>query len=288
MRKNNISYPYPVLRAEPVDFKSGHFVIQYNLETTRAGYTLTVDFNVNDPYSQNLIKEGKIKYAVHVLCRDTLLRKMYKSDASKQVISIKAEDVHGAVFVRGYLIAESEITNYSNPDFAEGYKGFSFTLHQGDIIGIGERWRFDAVFEEEIITNAASIMRIEEDNSIKYMETDLENDHIIIKLPPEQVEIYRSLQFDKTKWDITHAAIVVPVLVEVIAVMNQERKAQDEYESGYCAYPWFRTISRNITEVAGKLKMQEDELYEHPCRTAQILMKNNSAKVLNLISEGGD
>lgn len=288
MRKNNISYPYPVLRAETVDFENSRFMSEYKLETSREGYTLTVDFSVKDSYSQSLIKEGKIKYAVHMICRETLFRKMYKSGDCKQTIFIKAGDVHGDVFVTGYLVADTEIANYSNPDFSEGYKGISFTLHQGDIVGIGDKIKFEAVFANEIITDAASIMQVAEDCNIKYMATDIDNDHIIIKLPSDQFKIYRKLKFDKAKWDIANAIIVIPALVEVLSVMNHDRKAKARNESDFDSYPWFRTISRNISEVAGKLKVSEDEMYEHPCRTAQILMKNNSGKVFNLIDEGDD
>lgn len=288
MRKNNISYPYPVLRAEPVDFENSCFMSEYKLETSREGYTLMVDFSVSDSYSQSLIKEGKIRYAVHMICKETLFRNMYTSGDCRQKIFVKAGDIHGDVFVTGYLVADTEIDNYSNPDFGEGYKGISFTLHQGDIVGIGAKVKFQALFDKEIITDAASIMQVAEDRNIKYMETDIDNDHIIIKLPPAQFKIYRNLKFDKTKWDIANATIVIPTLVEVLSVMNQDRKAKERNESDFDSYPWFRTLSRNILEVAGKLNISEDELYEHPCRTAQILMNNNSAKVFNLIDEGSD
>lgn len=280
MLRNDVSYPYPVLRTETGDFDNSIFTDEFELKAVQNGYELTPKFSVNNSYIERLIEEGKLKYAVSIICKSTLMREMKYVENDGTPIFLSAETVHYQVNYGGYIIAIQDVEDYSDIDFSEGYQGISFKLGRGAVVGIGNEHHFKALFEKDIINDASSIISIRGSDQEKYMKVDLENDHINVILPTVQCSAYKRCGGKKQKYTLLHSVVIIPALVEAISVI----KATDS-EADLAKRPWFITISQIITKLASSLNESEEMLYDYPTRTAQIIMSDNSGSALKIIDE---
>ncbi len=279
MLRANVNYPYPVLRSEAVDFTKSVFNDDISLETTQKGYILRTNFSVSDKCIDEMINSGRLSFAVNIVCKSTMLRKMVFVDAEHPEIVIDSGDVHYAVSYGAYILAVEDIDDYYSDDFVEDYKNIHFKLKKGDIVGIGLEKRFDALFEKDIIHDASSIINVVSSDQEKYMTVDLDNSRIKVILPTDQCTVYKSMKGKKNKYPLLHATVTVPALIEAISAIS----INDDNELSQ--RPWFITLQKAIADLSLISGESEDFLYDHPTRTVQMLMENNSNIALKLIDE---
>lgn len=285
MLRNDICYPYPVLRTFLSDYKDSFFYSDIRVETMRSGYRLVFDFSVNNDRISQLINDGVLSYGIYVCCPKTMLRKMYKIGSDTEYIELPAETVHYKVEYAAYIIAEQDIDHYIDDDLDDAFKGINFSISKGSIFGIGESGYFDAVFDKDIIRDAESVIQIKGSEREKYMRIDLNEDSIIVWMPMNQSTMYKNMPRSKERDELLHAVVTIPALVEAIGTIAATDKSEPDGEE-LAERPWFLTIERAIKNLSETLGENEQDLYESPLRTAQIIMKNNSETVLKII-EGG-
>ena len=280
MLRSDASYPYPVIRTTAGDFGKTVFKDDIKVEAGIDGYKLTTNFSVNNPAIQNMLNKGLLKYAVSITCKSTLLREMYYVDVVPSEIMIDAGNVHYQVNYIAYIIANEEISHYTNEDFSEDYKGIEFRLKRGDIVGIGTPRLFKALYERDQINDVSSIITVSGSDTQNYMTVDLDNPQIKVILPKEQLSLYKTCGNRKDKYSLLHSVVVIPALMEAIYVAQTAEDGSEEAQR-----PWCITLQQQIKQLSSMLHESEEFLYEHPLRTAQIIMNNNSKSALNSIEE---
>ncbi len=284
MLRNDVSYPYPVLRTFLSDYKETFFHSDISVEMMPTGYRLNFDFSVNNERITKLFEDGYLSYGVYVCCPKTMLREMRYPSNGENYIDLPAEDVHYRVEYAAYIVAVRDIDQYVDEDFEEGFEGIDFSIPKGSIFGIGDSGSFDATYKNDIIKDAASVIQIKGSETEKYMKVDLDKDTIVVWMPIKQSTMYKNMAKTKDNLDLLHAVVTIPVLVEAIGVMAKTGEGVEDEELS--ERPWFLTIKKAIKDIAETLGETEQTMYDYPLRTAQIIMKNNSETALRIIQGG--
>ena len=149
----NINYPYPVIREYTEDYQGTDFIGELKVLLEPDGYAVHTNFEINNKGIQSLISKNILTYALEVQCVSTWFRKLYPIQESK-VIRLDPQMIHERVELMPCIVAATEIEGFTNEDFAEEYQGMKFDLNVGDIIGIGQKRTFDALYQNDIIKNS--------------------------------------------------------------------------------------------------------------------------------------
>lgn len=283
MPSDYVNYPYPVIKTYTDNFEKTVFVDSITRETNPKGYILKTDFSVNNDQITEMINNGLLQYAVYVVCKTTMLRKMFYITDENPNIEINANEVHYLVSYKAFVICKKDIPDYYNDDFVPEYKGIKFSLKQGDIVAVGEEQSFDAIFEKDIIKDAASIIQVQGSDNEKYMRIELGEHHIQVIIPSDECLTYKNIGNTKSKYPLLHAVLTIPALIEAISTMSIQLEKDPEGDLTHLA--WFMTLQHAISKIAEEHNKTEDFLYEHPSYTAQIIFNNNLKTVLQRIDE---
>ena len=284
MLNSDMNYPYPILRTEPVDYKTGFFSADIIKTNEKNGFTLNVDYSVNNEEIQELLSKRIITYALQIQCLSTWYREIKISDSNSQTLFIPSNAVHERVDLCPCIIALEDIDNFSNIDFSEDFEGISFGLHKGEVLGIGERQKFDAIYKNDIIKKGDPIVHFVNDESCSVMFCEWEYAAIRIHLPKKQFEQYNLMgEYEPWKIPLLNAIYVVPTIVQAISEI-----AQDELYNGsgtLSQWAWYKTLHFLIEKAANGERNTFNKMLRDPIKTTQLLLNDNSAQSLELLSK---
>ena len=132
-------YPYPVLTYFSDDYVNSSFTS--NLKVGRKGdeiiFHLTA--NTDDEKLLKLIEEEYAEFVFHIECPSTSYRTIIKSKLGFENISIHESLLNNKINICFFIIAKTQIDNYTNNNFNDDYKDVSFNLEidmMNDRIGI--------------------------------------------------------------------------------------------------------------------------------------------------------
>ena len=279
----NINYPYPVIREYTEDYQSTDFIGELKVLLESDGYAVHTNFEINNKGIQSLISKNILTYALEVQCVSTWFRKLYPIQESK-VIRLDPQMIHERVELMPCIVAVTEIEGFTNEDFAEEYQGMKFDLNVGDIIGIGQKRTFDALYQNDIIKNGSSIVDVGGNDKLKEIQCDFSQSTIKITLPSDQYEDYRSCGYNRSKYKMLNAILIVPALVEAIGIIAADEK-DSEHQSGHQNRAWYKTIVVNLKRFAENDERKYLQLLEKPFASAELLLGNNSAEALDFLCQ---
>ena len=284
MLNNEASYPYPVLRTEPIDFNSS--VFQSNLDVVRNenGFAFTCNFSVGSNIINDLIENNEATYAIQITCQETWYRGIISISRTGSYI-LPANAVHGKVVACPCIYILKENTNYIDSDFSEAYHGLSFRLRKNDIIGIGQKIKFNAYYETDTVNEPTSIMQIEIDEDSERVRVDLnhKDGYIHVFLPPLQYKNYNKAgNGTEDQRKLLHAAVHIPVLIQALCLMKEEKKDDSGDLSNNA---WYKSLDATLEKIADGNPGKISAMLEDPFGTVEILLANNLDKVLTIASE---
>lgn len=283
MLNSDMNYPYPILRGEPIDYKSGVFLANIKKINENNGFTLNITYSVNNKEIEDLLARRIIAYALQIQCISTWYREIKISDSASQTIFISSSEVHERVDICPCIVALENIEDFSNEDFSEDFEGISFSLHKGEVVGIGERQKFDAIYKNDIIKKGDPIVHFVNDERCSVMFCEWEFATIQIHLPKKQYEQYNLIgEYEPWKIPLLNAIYVVPTIVQAISEI-----AQDELHNGggsLSQYAWYKTLHFLIEKAANGESNDFNKMLNDPIKTAQLLLNDNSAQSLELLS----
>ena len=225
MLNANINYPYPVIRDYVEDYQTTVFKGALVVNLQPDGYLVRPNFEIQNSGIDNLIAEGKMTYALEVQSPATWFRKLYLINDNKP-IRLDPAYLHERVELTPCIVATRSIPGFTNGDFETEYTGMSFDINAGDIIAIGEKRSFDALYQDDIIKNGSSIVNIAGSDSAKEIICDFTGSIIKITLPAEQYEDYVECGYLKTKYKTLNAILIIPALVEAIGIIASDENNQ--------------------------------------------------------------
>ena len=200
----NINYPYPVIREYTDDYQSTEFIGELKVLLEPDGYAVHTNFEINNKGIQILLSKRILTYALEVQCVSTWFRKLYTIHENR-VIRLDPQMIHERVELIPCIVVATSIEGFTNEDFAEEYQDMKFDLNAGDIIGIGQKRTFDALYQNDIIKNGSSIVDVGGNDKLKEIQCDFSQSTIKLTLPADQYENYRSCGYNRSKYKMLNA-----------------------------------------------------------------------------------
>lgn len=283
MLNSSMTYPYPVLRNMPIDYQTSTFTAQLSKKNEKDGYTIKVLYSVSNEEVQRLIDEKKAAFALQIQCVSTWFRSMEISEGNIQEIKLNSNMIHERVDMCPCIIAREYLDNFTNKDFADDFEGISFSVNPGEVIAIGERQKFDAIYKDDIIKKGDPIVHFINDEQSPVMYCEYDFDTIRIHLPKQQNEKYNYMgSYEPWKIPVLNAIYVVPAIA-----MGIEEIYKDTCMGGSGSlerYSWYKTLKVMIQRHAKDVDSVYRKLLTDPIKTAQMLLNDNSAQALDVIS----
>ena len=287
MLKSNLCYPYPILRTEPIDYKTDVFKVDLeDIITTQDGYILNFNFKISNQNLNNLIEKKNAKIGVLVKSSSVWYRKFFDLTNTK-TITLSSKEIYGKVDLLPCIIATSKIENYYSDNFEEEYKISSITINPGEYLAIGDELSFDALLDSDIFKNTSSIFELAPTDA-KNISYDINSDKIVIFIPKDIHQKYTSVALNATSpKSILNSTLVFPVLLSVIYDIKKDKELYDDKK-------WYKTIKKTI-EAKIKSKTIEGIDFsgeiDDPLLVAQSLTNGLTISSFNKLEEiltGGD
>lgn len=238
MLKSSLSYPYPVLRSESIDYKTSILSIQIDLDTQDTNYFIKVCLNTNNSYINSLLSDERVKKGVIIKSNSVWYKEFFDLTNDNQ-LTINSKDIYGKVEIMPIIVATKKITNFYSNDFSEEYKSVNISINAGEIIAIGDEYSFDALLESDIFKNTSSIFEFCESDG-EQLTYNVDEDKIVINLPKKIKEKYSLLANSiSSPKSILNASLVFPVLTSVLYDVKEN---EDLFEDK----KWFKTIMKTI------------------------------------------
>ena len=282
MLNSSMNYPYPILRANPVDYKSSIFIVDIKKDTQKNGYNLKIAYEVNNNQIKELIDKHILAYAIQLQCISTWYRDLIISDSDIQDIFIPSDMVHERVDLCPCIIATEKIENFTIDDFTEDYDGIPYEINKGEVVAIGERQKFDAIYKNDIIKKGDPIVHFVNDDEATVLYCEWEYDTIRIHLPKEQFRKYNEVgKNEPWKVPMLNAIYVVPVIVQGIYEIYQDEVAGRP--TTLERYSWYKTLKVLIMKAAKDDASEYKRMLGDPIKTSQRLLNDNSLQAMNLV-----
>ena len=280
MKLNNISFPYPVLGinddispALPEDA----VVISYD-QNDVFKYKISVFLKINNPYIEQLIKDGYASYVCEIDCPKTNLRKSVPCSTPSFTFDIDRRYVSGNVFLNCYVTVEKAIDSYKNPGFHEDYGESVFQLNPGDILVGFPPKNFVADPKFDKLQSATTFMQIRHDQDSEYTNFELTERTIDIKLPTELFEIYNS-GIGHSYSEVIHSSLAYNALLGALYEIND-----------HPSYIWAQALIqliRNTPDVERYVNIDDNGQvhFSDMTRVATILLKDPYNRMLHKLNQ---
>lgn len=278
MKNKDVCFPYPVLGiGDDVGPKPS---ITAQITEEKEFFVVKIAIKMLNEDILRLIQEQSAIFSCEIDCPATFYRRIERSYEPSFEIKICRTDVAKRVNFDCTVTVIKSIEGYSNSQFHEDYKGFSFNLEPGDLLAFVGKLHYDADIKYDKLQTAGSFMTIipghDEKNTVYY----LNNPKIEIQLPPELYQDYKmSFNGPGKHVDIFHSSMVLNALV--YALLNYDK---DEHGEKL----WARTLKYRI-DLEPSLQKYSDVLEnKDPLKIlelAQALLANPYKRLLETMHD---
>ena len=196
MKKNNISYPHPVLGVNKgilPDLDSDNVV--FVRTETESEYIYTFTLKQNNQQISTYINEGFAVYVCEVDCQKTMYKDKVESKDYTFEVKIPKIAVLGHIDFTCYVITKRIMPTYRNNNFNIDYKDPetnnipSFYLENGSVLVAFDRLFDNVTLDyDKKISLTSYIQVIKGDDEVEHVEFDISHDIIDIILPKKQFE----------------------------------------------------------------------------------------------------
>ena len=235
-------YPYPVLWDKNDDYKKpSKFLAEVEAKENFKNIKLKINFLLKDKEIENLIKENKAEYVVHIEATSTYFRELISTREAEINYDLKDNDILGRLQMSFFILAKEDILDYKNSNFNEDYSGESFNLKKGNIIAIADSYRFDIEKNEDNLEKVSSIFSICQKETVEQtgMTVDMNSEKIRIALNKTDYINYHQLSQNSNNINIINSIIIFPALIFIF-----EQLKKDFDENDFVDYKWFRALRK--------------------------------------------
>lgn len=276
-------YPYPVLWNKLDDYKTSKFDCDIELHREIKRFVLKVKFKLVNKELEEMIKKGLVEFVLHIESPASSYRILEKSTSGEIKITLADENLLGKISLCPFIVTKQELTNYSNGDWNEDYKGTTFVIPRGSILGIGTQQTFTVDKENEDLSSVPSIFTIYKKETTEEMpvEVEINSDKIRIGLNMTDYDKYAPTKFGtEDTVNIVNAFLIYPAL---IFMFERLKESCEEYSE----YRWFKAIDKMLNKYS--MKLDEDLVTSKSSfELAQKLMAFPVSKALLSMGNLGD
>ncbi|ONI42808.1 hypothetical protein AN639_02305 [Candidatus Epulonipiscium fishelsonii] len=273
-------YPYPVLWNANDDYVSSSFSCNMNIENQKKQVIVNVEFNLNNSSLEKLIQNGKAEYVVHIESSSCFYRTSKSTSDTKMQITLEDSNLLSKIELSSFIVAKTDIVNYSDRNFNADYAWTSFKIEKGSILAIGEQYSANIEKELESFSKIESIFTIYRKNvdDNMTMGIDLDNNKICIELNIKDYDHY--VNRASTCPNILNSILIFPTL---IYAFERLKESFDDYTD----YSWLKSMQNAFKKY--NLKLDQNTVNEYTSiELAQKIMQFPVSKALtdlNFIGE---
>ena len=278
MRFKDRNFPYPVLDPAGRDVAGSAFQITFTAGATQTAFHLDVKFSLHNETLEQLIKEKRAIFVVHVDCNATFFRKAFTTHEPEIRLTIDETDVKRELGLTFFVCATESISGYSIAGMDDLYGDTKFQVGKGDVLAYAEPETYQ-IFGKDSLKKISSIMLVregEDDLVVPYINYDREK--IVLSLPKEQYSRYGQYKTHPLVGATMLTAVITPVLVDAVQKMLDAEEREEESE--YSVLLWYRVLRHRV----GELRLKNNEL-DNAYSLAQAIMAGVSEKAMREIEE---
>ena len=245
MKINKRLYPHPVLSHFSDDLTNCLFQLTPLINGTKHAYKLEAIARTSSKDLVELLNNRKASYGLHVECPTTRYRRLIAFHDNQISEEINADLLDGKVELCSLIIANEDIPNYRNRNFHDDYGDHSFYVKKGDVLAISKDAVFDASKDIDPLKNVASILRVQKnlDHHPNPFLVDLSDNLILIRLSPQNFDLYNELRKNQDYQTTLAAMIVVPALLQTMEVIRRDHVDGTE---AFADLKWFKVITKKL------------------------------------------
>lgn len=295
MELTSKKFPYPVLVPDGDDYIDCKFEAEGDWSAKDQTVTVRVQVHLECRSLQDLIDNGQAKIIGHVECPQAAYRRAFEISEGENTFSIPVGDLSGRVYVCPFIVATTDVKDYSSPQFNPDYDGISFFLHAGSILAEGKQLNFIVDVAKDEIAHKDDIFSIipheltDEENK-NVLRVGLDSNKIVIELPKRAFGHYVTLRKTGADKEFLWSVVALPGLIAALSRMKEEILENDGSFVGLDSYAWCRSLASWIRRLYPEVETNPIGVYENLLitETAQRIIKTPVPDVLQKLTTSGD
>ncbi|MBK5261256.1 MAG: hypothetical protein JJE17_01635 [Peptostreptococcaceae bacterium] len=242
MNITNRLYTYPILSLEKNDYIASIFEVEFcHSMSGVSNLLLQFNINMNNAEINQLIRNGKAEYVIHLECSTTAYRTSLHSSITQIEHDIPISQVNGKLEIVAFIISKSQISGFSSKDLVDDFEGLHFDFAKASVLGYQNLPALDITKDYEELANASSIFLVckKLTEEAKPMDVDLESSRIKIGLSSDEYGVYSKFCPKVEFQPILNAMVILPALVYVFEELKQEGGIEANQDR-----EWFVSLDR--------------------------------------------
>lgn len=240
-------FPYPVLSSFSDDFKEeSQFNVTVEPSFNDNAFNFSVKFTLVNDDLKRLIEQNRATFLLHIECQKNWFRYVEKTTDDLIETSIPSNKLDSRVDLCAFIVANEDLSNYSNETFHPDFEGEIFRISKGDILAIAP----EVPIELEKYKFSGSIFLLTQNHTFKEgdMSVNVESDKITISLDQKTHSRYQQLMRVNKLTPIFHSMIAIPALIYAISYIRESIEMQRDMEE-LTSYPWYKSIKKRLEEL---------------------------------------
>jgi len=227
---------------------------------------------LDNDHLASLLEDDRVDFGVHIECPATSFRQLIRFSDEIYEYEVETGKLNGKIQICPFILAKSEIYDYSNPAFNSSYQGLSFEIEPNNILAIGAPSDVPLEKDYDEIKNVNSIFVVVpiHDEMMKTMQISLDQDVIYVRLPSKYFDSYKFIRHSPEHMKMIHSLFIIPILV---TVFEKFAYGGEDVMTDYEDYLWFKSLKRAVEKVGYSLDAEslqkQDRLF-----LAQLLTDN--------------
>ena len=242
MRVRYKLFPYPVLCSEIDDYKENRFEVVFDVIKDIHQIRFQFQAILEDNLLKEMLEQSQVELVYHIECAKTLYRQIHCTKYLQYEVAIDEKQLNGKVDICCFIVATEDIASYCNDNFNEDYKGVSFEILKGNILGFYNLPRMDFTKNTEELSKVSSIFSvIRKEAAEEGMEIELTGDKIKICLGNDAFMQYKNFAKASDYQSMMHAILIFPSLLYALDMIMKDG------EEDYQEYRWFKAIDKMLS-----------------------------------------
>ncbi|MDY4079133.1 MAG: hypothetical protein SOY42_10190 [Clostridium sp.] len=262
MKITNRLYTYPILSEEKDDYLNSKFEVQMGYIKSVNSIELKFEFYMDNKELEQLIRDGKAEYVIHLECSYTTFRKALSSSTNEIKYEIPISKLNGKLEMVAFIVAKENLVDFYSDDWNEDFEGLKFKIPKAGILAYKNFPPMNILKDFEEFTNASSIFSVckRQTDEDKPIEVNLNSDKIKIILGPKEYDIFAKFQNNNKLLPIFHSMLILPAFVSVFEELKKNielYKEQNWFIS--LEYAYEKRGLNLIKEITGRDNLDDIE-----------------------------
>jgi len=243
-------YPHPVLSYFRDDIVGSQFQATVIVRGTKTAYSFEVTAKTSNRDLVALIGAGRARYAVHVECPITRYRSLFADADERFAFEIPSTAIDGRVEVCSFVLAQEELSPYTNGGFHADYQGVSFNVRKGDTLAVAPDHVFDAEKKTDPLRKIPSIFVVvpNEAPDAPPMDIDTNGPKIRVSLSKTNYDAYAFLRQAQPLHSNLNSMVIIPALVAVLDSIKRAAAESTDTLAALESRRWYGTLARRLKE----------------------------------------